>query len=199
VFTFKNISSWETGFAMPSIEQFLLMCELYGVRDIQDTFRGIQPEYRGLKKLNALGRSRVEEYIAMLSGNSLFAETADDNYELPCRIIRLYDIPVAAGTGSFLDSDYYEDFEVDETVPKGTDYAVKVSGDRMTPRFIDGQIVFVKERQAIEVGEIGIFALDDNAYIKKLGRGELISLNPSYRPIKINEYSSFHTFGKVLG
>ena len=197
-FTFKNISAWETG-TMPPVEQFLLLCEFYGVCDIQDTFRGMKPEYRGLMKLNALGRSRVEEYIAMLSGNSLFAESERDDYDVPRRVIKLYDIPVAAGTGSFLDSDYYEDFEVDETVPRGTDFAVKVSGDSMTPRFIDGQIVFIKEQQALDVGEIGIFALDDNSYIKKLGRGELISLNSRYAPIRIREFSSFHTFGKVLG
>jgi len=198
MFTNKNISSWETGFAMPPIEQFLLLCELYGVRDIQDTFRGVRPEYRSLKKLNALGRSRVEEYIAMLSGNSLFAE-ADDGLKLPRRVIKLFDIPAAAGTGSFLDSDSYEDFEADETVPPDADYAVKVSGDSMTPRFVDGQIVFVKEQQVLEVGDIGIFALDGDSFIKKLGRGKLVSLNPRYSPLTIHDYSAFYILGKVVG
>ena len=115
------------------------------------------------------------------------------------RVIRLYDTPAAAGTGSFLEGESYVDFEADETVPKEAEYAVRVSGDSMTPRFIDGQIVFVQERQALEVGEIGVFGLDGDSFIKKLGHGELLSLNPKYNPIKILEHSSLYVFGKVVG
>ena len=117
----------------------------------------------------------------------------------PRRTIKLYDIPVAAGTGNFLDSSSYEDFEVDETVPDETDFAVKVSGDSMTPRYVDSQIIFIKEQQWLDVGVIGIFELAGDAYLKKFGHGELLSLNPRYRPIKIREYDSFHIFGKVIG
>ncbi len=67
-YSIKNVSSWETGYAMPPVEPFLLLCELYGVRDINETFRGVQVEYRGMNRLNPLGISRAEEYIAMLAG-----------------------------------------------------------------------------------------------------------------------------------
>jgi SOS-response transcriptional repressor LexA len=69
----------------------------------------------------------------------------------------------------------------------------------MTPRFIDGQIVFIKEQQVLVVGEIGIFYLNGDAYIKKLGEAELISLNDDYEPIQIGEFDSFRVFGKVVG
>ena len=198
--TSKSVSNWETGVAMPSVDQFLWLCELYGVGDVL-AFRDLSGEYRGIGKLNALGKSRVEEYITMLSGNALFAESQDGYYDVvkPQRVIKLYDIPVAAGTGFFLDSDAYEDLEVDKTVPQNADFAVRVSGDSMTPRFVDGQIVFIKEQQTLDVGEIGIFALDGDSYIKRLGHGELLSLNARYRPIKIREYALFHVFGKVVG
>ena len=199
-YSFKNISHWETGVSTPPIEQFLLMCELYGVRDIQTTFRGHKIEYRGLPKLNALGKSRVEEYIAMLSVNALFSEAeSEDYFAKQRRLVRLYDVPVAAGIGTFLDSDAYEDLEVDDTVPPEADFAVKVSGDSMTPRFVDSQIVFIKEQQILEIGDIGIFELEGDAYIKKLGHGELLSLNSLYKPIVIRDYNSFHIFGKVVG
>lgn len=199
-YSFKMVSHWENGVSLPPVEQFLLLCELYGVNDIQGTFRGLGPEYRGMTKLNALGRSRVEEYIAMLSNNSLFAESNVDDYNGQSRrYIKLYDNPVAAGIGSFLDSDYYTDFIIDETVPKETNFAVRVSGDSMMPRFVDNQIVFIKQQQKLDIGEIGIFELSGDAYIKKLGCGELISLNPRYEPIPIHEYDSFHIFGKVVG
>ncbi len=161
-FSKQNISSWENGKALPSIEHFLLLCELYGVRDIQDMFRGAKVEYRGMNKLNQLGVSRAEEYIAMLAENSLFAEEAADD-EQPRRYLKLYDIPASAGTGTFLDGYDYEEIEVDRTVPEEADFAVRVSGDSMTPRFIDEQIVFIKEQQTLVVGDIGIFFLNGDA------------------------------------
>ena len=197
-YSFKNISHWETGVALPAVEPFLLMCEFYGVRDIRETFLGIENRYRGMTKLNALGKGRVEEYISLLSGNPLFAETGGAAYH-PRRCIKLYDIPVAAGTGSFLDGDSFEDFEVDKTVPEEADFAVKVSGDSMTPRFVDGQIIFIKQQNTLEPGEIGIFELDGESFVKKLGHGELLSLNRRYEPIKIREYSSFYILGKAVG
>ncbi|MDR2711585.1 MAG: LexA family transcriptional regulator [Clostridiales bacterium] len=199
-YSFKNISHWETAVSAPAVEQFLLLCELYSVQDVLGTFRGSKIGFRGLPELNNLGKSRVEEYIALLCGNAIFTEAkSEDPLLKQRRIIKLYDVPVAAGAGNFLDSDSYEEFELDETMPVLSDFAVKVSGDSMTPRFIDGQIVFIKEQQTLDIGEIGIFELDGDAYIKKLGNGELISLNPRYQPLKIHDYNSFHLFGKVVG
>ncbi|MDR1065279.1 MAG: helix-turn-helix domain-containing protein [Oscillospiraceae bacterium] len=198
-FTLKAVSHWESGTRMPAVEQFLLLCELYDVADIQGTFRGAG--YRKLSKLNELGRNRVEEYISLLSGDPLFSEAERENEHATVkpRLIRLYDVPVAAGAGVFLDSDSFEEIEADGTVPEGADFAVKVSGDSMTPRFADGQVIFIKEQETLETGEIGIFGLNGDAYVKKLGRGELLSLNARYAPIPIREYDSFHVFGKVVG
>jgi SOS-response transcriptional repressor LexA len=199
-YSFKMVSHWEKGNSAPPLEQFLLLCELYGVKDIQGTFRGIDSDYRGLAKLNGLGKSRAEEYIAMLLGNPMFVEEQEVEYKVtPRRSIRLYDIPVAAGLGIFLDSDSFEEIEDDDTVPEDADFAVKVSGDSMTPRFADGQVIFIKEQETLEAGEIGIFGLNGDAYVKKLGHGELLSLNTRYAPIPIREYDSFHVFGKVVG
>ena len=195
----QMVSHWEKGVSAPPLEQFLLLCELYSVQDIQKTFRGKDIEYRGAARLNALGKSRVDEYVVMLLTNPLFSETDSVVSELPRKYIRLFDLPVAAGTGAFLDSDAYEDMEVDETVPEDADFAVKVSGDSMEPRFIDGQIIFVKEQQMLNVGEIGVFELNGDSYLKKLGHNEFVSLNPRYNPIKIREYDSVHVFGKVVG
>jgi len=198
-YSYKMVSHWEKGVSSPPVEQFLLMCDLYEVKDIQGTFRGVDAEYRNLSKLNSLGKSRVEEYIALLSSNPLFSESESVVMEKPPRYMKLYDVPVAAGSGEFLDSDAFEEIEVDDTVPDNADFAVRVSGDSMEPRFIDGQIIFIKEQQMLEVGEIGIFSMNGDSYLKKLGRGEFISINPLYDPIEISEFDSVHVFGKVVG
>ena len=196
---------WEKGHSLPPVEQFLLMCELYGVIDIQGTFRGVPTIWDNVSKLNRLGNGRIEEYIAMLAENPLFleqeniSEYENDSVRMFRRYIKLYDVPVAAGSGSFLDSDSCVDLEVDDTVPNEADFAVKVRGDSMEPRFVDGQIAFIRKQEILEVGEIGIFDLNDDAYIKRFGNGELISLNPAYLPIRIQEYDAFHIFGKVVG
>ena len=106
---------------------------------------------------------------------------------------------VAAGTGSFLDSDSYVELEVDDSVPADADFAVRVSGDSMTPRFIDGQIIFVKKQNTLNQNEIGVFELNGDSFVKKLGREQLVSLNEQYAPIAIREWDTFHIFGKVVG
>ena len=115
------------------------------------------------------------------------------------KLLRLYDVPVSAGGGNYLDSNDYEMIEVESTVPGSTDYAVRISGDSMMPRFVDKQIIFVHEQPTLEEGEIGIFSLNHHAYVKKLGKGCLLSLNPHYPPIPIQEQDEFKVFGRVVG
>jgi phage repressor protein C with HTH and peptisase S24 domain len=115
----------------------------------------------------------------------------------------VYNLPVSAGLGEYLDSDDYEEIEVDATVPLSADYGVRVSGDSMYPRFTDKQVVWVHEQPAVDSGEIGIFYYQGGAYIKKLEDGgeglRLISINPVYKPIRITDPDSFRVFGKVVG
>ena len=198
-YSFKMVSHWENGVSSPPVEQFLLLCEYYGVRDIQGTFRGADTGFRNLSKLNALGKSRAEEYISMLLANPPFSESENDRTAAARGMIRLFDTPVAAGSGMFLDGDSWTELEADETVPEDADFAVRVRGDSMEPRFVDGQVIFIKKRRSLEIGEIGIFELNGDSYVKKLGRGELLSLNPRYEPIKIREFDSFNVFGRVVG
>ena len=220
-YTLAMVSHWENGVSLPPVEQFLLMCKLYDVADIQETFLGYKKEHHNFSKLNQLGKSRANEYIAMLSMSSMFSEpdvsdmsnTSDtsgtsDTANMPnmpgiakpsASYIKLYDTPAAAGSGEYLDGESYTELPIDKTIPSNADFAIKVSGDSMEPRFVDGQIVFIHQQQTLEVGEIGIFALSGDSYIKKLGHGELISLNPIYKPIKIQDFDSFRVFGRVVG
>ena len=115
------------------------------------------------------------------------------------RLLRFYDTPVSAGLGNYLADGSYGMIEVDNTVPALADYAVRVSGNSMTPRFVDQQIIFIQEQPALEEGEIGIFCLNNDAYLKKLGKGSLISLNSAYDPIPIKAYDEIKVLGKVVG
>ncbi len=59
--------------------------------------------------------------------------------------MKLFDLPVSAGTGNFIDSSNYEIISLPQNkVPDDTDYALRISGDSMEPLYHDGQYVFIK-------------------------------------------------------
>ncbi|MGN0597088.1 MAG: helix-turn-helix domain-containing protein [Ruminiclostridium sp.] len=123
------------------------------------------------------------------------AEDEADN----CIEIPLYDTCVSAGTGIDIDYTSSDPIQVSSDEFDDTDFAVRVSGDSMEPRYFDGDIVIVEPTPAVDQGEVGIFILNGQAFIKKLGDCCLISLNPSYDPIKINDYDSIYCQGRVIG
>lgn len=61
-------------------------------------------------------------------------------YQFPRRTLSLYDLPVSAGTGQFLDSDRFSEIEVGDEVSSSADFGVRVCGDSMEPLYLDGQI-----------------------------------------------------------
>lgn len=109
------------------------------------------------------------------------------------------DLPVSAGTGVYLHDDYAEQIKVpvnEETIR--ANYALKVAGDSMEPRFYDGDIVLVETQPSVEIGEVGIFIYEGEAYIKEFGGDRLISINPKYDDIKITDSNSFYCKGRVF-
>lgn len=161
------------------------------------------------RKLDSYGKKAVDNLLdieldRVTSQLKHFSESkiTDFKEEKKKRELPYYTISASAGNGNFLATNDYILIEVDEYVPQQANYALKVKGDSMEPKYHDGDIVYVKTQKSIENGEIGIFCIDDNVYIKKLeyvdGKYRLISLNPAYKPIEIKESNEFICFGKVL-
>ena len=46
---------------------------------------------------------------------------------------------------------------------------------------------------------IGIFSIGGEGYFKKFGGDRLISLNPAYKDIRLDEHTDITCFGKVIG
>jgi SOS-response transcriptional repressor LexA len=116
-----------------------------------------------------------------------------------CISIQYIDAAASAGLGELLSD--YEDAET-VLVPltpesRKADFVLRVHGDSMEPMFSDGDHVLVKQQDAIDVGEIGIFAQGGEGYIKELGEGVLIPLNKKYPEIPLDDSS--RCFGIVLG
>ena len=119
------------------------------------------------------------------------------------RILPLYRLAVSAGTGEFLDGEGYDAVEVGEEVSPLADFGVRISGDSMEPRFVHGQIVWVKRQETLRTGEIGVFLYNGAGYCKRLersgGRVELVSLNSAYAPIRVGPADELRVFGRVVG
>jgi len=125
--THRAISKWERGDTQPNMEQFLLLLELYGVRDVLASFGLSQGE-----RLNERGRAKLREYAGLLALDERFR--ANVAAHKTSRVLPLYDLPVSAGTGQFLDSEHYEMFDAGAAAPERADVAVRVRGESMLPR-----------------------------------------------------------------
>ena len=80
------------------------------------------------------------------------------------------------------------------------DYAVRVEGESMLPDYHDGDIVLVKEQSDIEIGQVGIFTINNSkGYIKEYGEDRLISRNPEYDDIIPTDDTVVMCNGLVLG
>lgn len=108
-----------------------------------------------------------------------------------------YPAPMSAGTGQIAGSDGPEELELTRRPPKGTSYVAPVCGDSMAPTYHDGDRLFIRACEGIEVGQIGVFYMDGQQYIKELGNGVLISHNSNYAPIPMRE--DIRCQGLVLG
>lgn len=116
--------------------------------------------------------------------------------------INLHDLAVSAGTGEPLgDTDYKTRIEIPtEQVPENAHCCLRVNGDSMEPAYKDGDIVFIQRQdEPVREGEIGVFSLNGEGYMKRLGDKELESLNPKYPAIPIRQYDDLRCFGRVLG
>lgn len=76
------------------------------------------------------------------------------------------------------------------------DYAIGVNGNSMEPDYTGEDIVYVQKASHLNKGEIGIFQKDNCIYIKKVGDGVLLSINPDYGPIPGGDVK---VLGRVLG
>lgn len=120
--------------------------------------------------------------------------------ELQTYSITYFDYAASAGTGLFLDETTGEELFVVRT-PEAlrADFAIPIKGDSMEPDFSSGDVVLVESCPCVSRGEIGIFVLDGEAFIKEFGGNCLISRNPEYAPKMLTEFTRMVCLGRVLG
>ena len=195
---------YETGTNRPDYE---VLCKLADHYDVTVDYlldrdpNGDTPEYFRLKKLykNANPQAKKVAIFSLECGQKhenviqlrACSRIDMDYYEV---------IPASAGTGSYMpDGITPETLTLTKEPPAHSSFIVRVSGRSMEPEFYDGDKVFVRGQPGVDIGQIGIFILNDDVYIKKAAQGMLISLNPEYKPIIVAENSAIYCLGLVLG
>lgn len=199
--TKQSISRWEQGINLPNAKQFLSLCKIYQVTDVNAVFGTGRLPHISSTLLNREGRDKVEAYAQDLIASGRYV-ISSNVIVFPKRKVAIYDLPVSAGSGHFLDSSRYEMVETDDPIAQSANFGVRVSGDSMEPKYHDGSIIWIQQQQDLEDGEIGIFLLNGDAFLKMLRRTQnkvqLISLNSDYAPKDVKDYDDFRVFGKVL-
>ncbi len=207
----STFSAWETGKSEPDIKTFLEMCRIYGIEDIQGYFNSIKTSSQEFAP--ELDKAVIK--LRKIYDNPDAFDTVyncldfEYNRDLERRVlkfrgrkrkIKVFLQPAAAELGNYISGSESEVLELD--APPEADIGIRISGDSMEPLICDGEIVFLKYKPNIELGEIGMFNLSGEAYCKRLdcihGKFCLTSENPKYSPIFVNESDTLVTYGQVL-
>ena len=105
----------------------------------------------------------------------------------------------SAGYGDFNDDASYETIDLIKRPPAGMSFLITVNGDSMEPTFHNGDWLFVRSQETIQIGEIGLFAIGSDLFIKEAGENALISHNKKYAPISPPKDMGAKVWGKILG
>ncbi|ADV05073.1 TPA: helix-turn-helix transcriptional regulator [Staphylococcus pseudintermedius] len=107
----------------------------------------------------------------------------------------------SAGTGETLIDGVEFTTQYNGHIPNH-DFALQVNGDSMEPLFEDKEIIFVDKTKQINSGQIGIFVIDGEAYLKKVFISDkgirLVSLNSKYPDLHFDSSYDIKVAGKVI-
>ena len=97
----------------------------------------------------------------------------------------IYDVSAGVGAeiGDYEGWEYIEVLKTPDSVK--ANFCLTIKGDSMQPMFNDGDIILVREQPIVDVGQICVYNINNNGYVKKFGRNKLISLNPKYDDVEI--------------
>lgn len=148
-------------------------------------------------QLDDFGRDMVDTVLNKEYARCTSEQEEQENEKIE---IRMSTLAVSAGSGEYLDGEDYRTITVRRTdAAERADFAVKINGDSMENTYFDDDILLVENTPHISVGEIGIFIIDGEGYVKEFGGDRLISHNPKYPDIPLAGHSMVICSGRVIG
>lgn len=197
------ISKWIKGVRSPMVEDFDKMVNLFNT-DPDILMYGASEPSTTLSEISQISsqlNKPRQEKVLLYSKEQLTEQQNENIIDIREFTYNYYDNAVSAGTGQYLTDGVQETITL--PVDYDADFVVPVCGDSMDPIYHDWDYVFVETTYDLYDGDIGVFILDGDAYIKELRIDEegafLHSLNPKYRDKPILPESDFRIVGKVIG
>ena len=201
---------YETGKRQPDIAKLrrlsLLLCtsvdELLGLVGGENRYSVSPTEFEQIKlyrMMDAHGQRMVRVILEEESSRmhtqmreaALLAPACDS---IPLRIAKQ---AVTSESSAYLGPDGFALLRVRrEAVPSSVSYALHVRGSSLLPRYKEQDILLVSESRP-QHGDIGVFLRDGLGFIRLMGYSELLSVNPAYPPIPLDE--SIRPCGTVIG
>lgn len=209
----KTVGHWETGYAQPDANTLFLLCAIYDA-DLNTSF-GFPAAHKKSAPLYSSEAERLARDYDSLDGHGKKAVRAVADVEIarcaeqakpqPARepdetvyyITSWFYRPMSAGTGEQAGDEQPENLRLIKEPPRGTSYVAPIAGDSMEPTYHSGDKLFIHACGEIEPGQIGVFYMDGQQWVKELGDGVLVSHNPAYPPRPMTE--DIRCQGLVLG
>ncbi len=200
-----TISNWEQGISNPDVEIIGKLCEILDVSAdyffenlaskeiLSFSEKEIIKKYRILDNhgITVINFILDNEYSRCIKQQELLSSTTILKPNYTCGL--------SAGTGMYV----FDDIPTNQIeVPIKYDYidfVINVRGDSMEPTYSNDDKVMIVKKENINIGEIGAFMINGEAYIKELGTNGLISHNKKYPLIEFKEDMRIDCIGKVIG
>ena len=167
------ISNYETGVSFPKENLLLRLFDALQTDPntlFQDHYRGgkdilSRSERTLIQRCRALSPKGREALLSVADTLCAAQEEATPAQTEP-RVIPLYHSSAAAGYAAPVFGADFDYIPVEDDVPPGAEFAVRIQGDSMTPFIEDGEIVYVNH-DPLQPGDIGIFWLDGDMLCKQ--------------------------------
>ncbi|PTL04407.1 transcriptional regulator [Staphylococcus haemolyticus] len=205
-----KISKWENEKEEPRLSTAKILAEYFNVK-INDLYSDTNSTYKEDNDIttvyNQLTPPRQHNVLNFANHQLELQNSTDDNvidldtYKNENTTLTDVNGYVSAGTGEQIFDEPKFKVSVKGYVPPH-DLALQVNGDSMEPMFSDKEIIFVEKSNNIKNGQIGVFIINGEAYVKKVHVGEdrltLVSLNKDYRDLHFYENEGVRLIGKVI-
>lgn len=203
-----TVTRWRKGIRSPKLDKLPEIANVFGVKPLDlihdmDDSKIIEEIHNVSSQLTPPRQENVLNYAneQLDEQNSKGDNVVDINSYKQDKTPVNVNGCVSAGVGERLHDETLFTEMVKAPVPPH-DLALKVNGDSMEPMFKDGEIIFVEKTHNIKNGQIGIFIIEEEAYVKKVfvedDRLTLVSLNKKYRDLHFYRNESVRLVGKVI-
>ncbi len=205
----NTVAGWETGHSRPDLDTLPALCSALRIslsRFFGCESRKTEEERRVLALYSELEQGDREvitwQMEALRDRRAAQREAEKALPAMPPKVVTLFrnDLGAAAGFGAAIGESQGEKVTLlADSETEQADEIITVCGNSMEPTFMDGDQVLVQHTKNLRFGEIGIFLVYNEGYIKEYQEDGLHSHNPAYRTMKFRGDQMVRCLGRVIG